>query len=196
MLSDSGLPESSSQTSEASVLQEFNLLVGCPRNREKAARSEIQYFVGDLIEDDALRVSMTRISGILACWTGLDPFDVVHRLREYAIENAYQFRFAIRFTPLELCVSSDIESIVKAAEKLLQKIGEDETFRVTVRRRHTELENMQVVEAVASVIPRKVDLDNPDRIVWIEIVGEMTGLSVLIPDEDILSIMTMRDDQY
>jgi hypothetical protein len=48
MLSDSGLPESSSQTSEASVLQEFNLLVGCPRNREKAARSEIQYFVGEL----------------------------------------------------------------------------------------------------------------------------------------------------
>jgi hypothetical protein len=56
---------------------------------------------------------MTRISGILTCWTGLDPFDVVHQLREYAIENAYQFRFAIRFTPLELCVSSDIESIVK-----------------------------------------------------------------------------------
>ena len=178
------------------MLQEFNLLVGCPRNREKAARSEVQYFIGDLIDDDALQVSMTRISGILTCRTGLDPFDVVHKLREYAIENAYQFRFAIRFTPLELCVSSDIESIVKAAEKLLQKIGEDETFRVTVRRRHTELENMQVVEAVAHVIPRKVNLDNPDRIVWIEIVGEMSGLSVLNPDEDILSIMTMRDDQY
>ena len=178
------------------MLQEFNLLVGCPKNREKAARSEVQYFIGDLIEDDALRVSMTRISGILTCQTGLDPFDVVHKLREYAIENAYQFRFAIRFTPLELCVSSDIESIVKAAEKLLQKIGEDETFRVTVRRRHTELENMQVVEAVASVIPRKVNLDNPDRIVWIEVVGEMSGVSVLNPDEDILSIMTMRDDQY
>jgi tRNA(Ser,Leu) C12 N-acetylase TAN1 len=55
---------------------------------------------------------------------------------------------------------------------------------------------MQVVEAVASVIPRKVNLDNPDRVVWIEIVGEMTGLSVMTPDEDILSIMTMRDDQY
>lgn len=196
MLSDFGPPKLSSQISEASMLHEFNLLVGCPRNREKAARSEVQYFIGDLIDDDALRVSMTRISGILTCQTGLDPFDVVHKLREYAIENAYQFRFAIRFTPLELCVSSDIESIVEAAKKLLPKIGEEETFRVTVRRRHTELENMQIVEAVAHVIPRKVNLDNPDRIVWIEVVGEMSGVSVLNPDEDILSIMTMRDDQY
>ena len=177
-------------------LQEYNLLVACPRDRERAATSEVRYFIGDLLEDTALKISRTPISGLLACKTTLDPFEVIQRLREFAIENAYQFRFAIRFTPLEECVESEMDSIVKATERLLPKIGEDESFRVTVRRRHTELENMEVVKAVASVIPRKVDLGSPDKTILVEIVGEWTGISVLNEKDDVLSIMTMRDDMY
>ncbi len=170
--------------------------MGCPRERERAARSEVQYFIGDLLEDAELRVYRTPISGLLATLTSLDPFDVVHKLKEFALENAYQFRFAIRFTPLERCVSSTLEEIVKATEELSPKISENDSFRVTVRRRHTDLENMEVVEAAAAVISRQVDLDHPDKTVWIEIVGEWAGVSVLDQNEDILSIMTMRDDMY
>jgi len=178
------------------MLDEFNLLVACPRDRERAARSEIQYFIGDLMEDSNLKISKTHISGLLTCKTSLNPFEVIQKLREFALENPYQFRFAIRFTPIDLCVESDIEAIKGAARSLLEKIGEDETFRVTVRRRHTTLENMDVVVAVASEIERKVNLDNPDKIVLVEIVSDTTGISVLDDETDVLSIMTMRDDQY
>ena len=191
-----GLQGLSTQTCEGYVLGEFNLLVACPRDRERAAKSEIQYFIGDLLEDSELKISRTHISGLLTCMTSLDPFDVIHKLREFAMENPYQFRFAIRFTPMELCVDSEIEFMREAARTLLDKIGEEESFRVTVRRRHTDLENMDVVVAIASEFERKVDLDNPDKIVWVEIVGEKTGISVLEDENDILSIMTMRDDQY
>ena len=172
------------------------MLVASPRDRERAAKSEILYFIGDLLGDSELRVAHTHISGLLACKTSLDPFDVISRLREFALENAYQFRFAIRFTPLEECVDSNIEDIVEATKKLLPKIGEDDSFRVTVRRRHTDLENMEIVTAVAAEIPRKVNLDAPDKIVLVEVVGDWTGLSVLSSEDDILSIMTMRDDMY
>lgn len=177
-------------------LQEYNLLVACPRDRERAATSEIRYFIGDLLEDSELKISRTPISGLLACKTSLDPFEVTQRLKEFAIENAYQFRFAIRFTPFEECVESEMDNIVEATKRLLPKIGEDESFRVTVRRRHTELENMEVVKAVASVIPRKVNLNSPDKTVLVEIVGEWTGISILDEKNDVLSIMTMRDDLY
>ncbi|MCK5151770.1 MAG: THUMP domain-containing protein [Candidatus Thorarchaeota archaeon] len=134
--------------------------------------------------------------GLITCKTSLDPFSVIEKLKEIAEENAYQFRYAIRFTPLERCVNSDIDSIVNAVEELLPKIDENESFRVTVRRRHTDLDHMEVVSAVASVVSRKVNLDNPDKTVWIEIVEELTGISILDPEQDILSIMTMRDDMY
>ncbi len=177
-------------------LRDYNLLVACPRDRERAATSEIRYFIGDLLEDPKLKISRTPISGLLACKTTLDPFEVIQRLKEFAIENPYQFRFAIRFTPFEECVESEMDCIVEATERLLPKIGEDESFRVTVKRRHTELENMDVVKAVAAVIPRKVNLDSPDKTVLLEIVGEWTGMSILDEKEDVLSIMTMRDDMY
>jgi len=181
---------------EAIGLHNYNLLVGCPRERERAAKSEVKYFIGDLLEDTEFQVFRTPVSGLLAALTTLDPFNVIHRLREFALENAYQFRFAIRFTPIERCVPASLEEIVRATEELSTKIGENDSFRVTVRRRHTDLENMEVVEAAASVIPRRVDLDQPDKTVWIEIVGQWAGVSVLDQNEDILSIMTMRDDMY
>lgn len=178
------------------ILRNYNLLVSCPRERERAAESEVRYFIGDILEDAELEISRTPVSGLLACKTSLNPFEVIKRLKEFADENPYQFRFAIRFTPLEECVDSEITKIVEATQRLLQKIGENESFRVTVRRRHTELDNMEVVIAVADVIPRKVNLDTPDKTVLVEIVGDWTGISVLDEKDDILSIMTMRDDMY
>jgi len=55
---------------------------------------------------------------------------------------------------------------------------------------------MEVVIAVASVIQRTVNLAPPDKIVLVEILGDLTAISVLDDETDILSIMTMRDDQY
>ena len=177
-------------------MQQYNLLVACPRDRERAARSEIQYFVGDLIGDDGLKVFNTHISGLLACRTTVNPFEVVHRLREFADDNPYQFRFAIKFTPLERCVPSDIESIKNAVTELKERILEGQTFRVTVRTRHTKLKGMDIINETAPLIPRTVNLDNPDWTVWIEVVGEWSGVSILVPERDILSIMTMRGDMY
>ena len=44
-----------------------------------------------------------------------------------------------------------------------------------------------MIDAVAERIDREVDLDEPDKIVLIQIVGEITGLSVIPPDK-ILSV--------
>ena len=177
-------------------LREFNILVSTPREREQAAMSEVRYFIGDLIGDDDLSISFTNVSGLLTCRTSLNPFEVIHELSEFAEENPHQFRFAIKFTPIEKCVKSEIETIVEAAQELCSKVREDETFRVTVRRRHTDLDHMEIVGATADVISREVDLEKPDKHLWIEVIGDVTGVSVLVEEEDILSIMTMRDDMY
>ncbi|MFW9933718.1 MAG: hypothetical protein ACFFDR_13840, partial [Candidatus Thorarchaeota archaeon] len=100
------------------------MLIGCPREREGAAISEVRYFIGDLLGDENLQVNRTRIIGLITCKTTLDPFEVVKSLKEMAIENPYQFRFAIRFTPLERCVNSDLEEIVNSVKELLDRIKE------------------------------------------------------------------------
>ncbi len=190
-----GLVASFTQRCEGIFLSKFNMLVACPRERELAARSEIHYFIGDLLEDPKLEIFSTNISGLLTCKTTLDPFDVVHRLRDFAAENPYQFRFAIRFTPFDYCIETELDGIKQTARKLLEKIPENESFRVTVRRRHTDLKNRDVVLAVADQIPREVNLDAPDNTLLVEIIADWTGLAVLKEDTDILSLMPMWDKE-
>lgn len=166
--------------------------MGCPREREHAARSEVQYFVGDLLDDHGLVITGIPASGLLTCSTTIDPFLVVHRLSSFALENPYQFRFSTRFTPVECCVPSTIDDIMAAAGELKSKIGASESFRVTVRHRRTALDSMKVVRSVAGLISQRVDLKKPDKTVWIEIVGDLTGVTVLVPEKDILSVATLQ----
>jgi len=85
-------------------------------------------------------------------------------------------------------VRTDLGEIQQAATELSSKIGEDETFRVTVEKRFTETPTQDIIEATAANIERKVDINNPDKILLIEVVGGLTGLSVIKPNE-ILAVM-------
>jgi tRNA acetyltransferase TAN1 len=67
------------------------------------------------------------------------------------------------------------------------KIKENESFRITVEKRFTQLSTRDIIEAAAANIERKVNLTSPDKILLIEIVGGTTGMSVIKPD-DILSV--------
>ena len=56
-----------------------------------------------------------------------------------------------------------------------------ETFRVTVEKRFTTLHTKDLIEAAAGDIKQKADLKNPDKILLIEVLGALTGLSLLKP---------------
>jgi len=59
---------------------------------------------------------------------------------------------------------------------------------VTVEKRFTTTHTKDIVEKVAGNIKRKVNLTAPDKVVLIEVVGGLTGVSVIKP-EDILSVL-------
>jgi tRNA acetyltransferase TAN1 len=77
--------------------------------------------------------------------------------------------------------------IQRVTTELSSKIKENESFRVTVEKRFTNTPASDIIEAAATIIERRVDLNRPDKIVLIEVVGGLTGISVIKP-EDILSI--------
>jgi tRNA acetyltransferase TAN1 len=67
-------------------------------------------------------------------------------------------------------------------------MAENETFRVTVEKRFTSLHARDFIDAAASDIQRKVNLDNPDKVLLIEVVGAWTGLSLIEPN-DVLAVV-------
>jgi len=171
---------------EVSMLKDFNLLVTTARGNEDEACSEIWYLLGE-IGDKAPSVDKTGVSGLIAVKTAFDPFEVIEKFREILKERPYEFRYTLRVIPIERILRTDINEIRRVATEMSEKIKADESFRITVEKRFTDLSTRDVIEAAAANIERKVDLSSPDKILLIEIVGGVTGMSVIKPD-DILSI--------
>ncbi|NIO37941.1 RNA methyltransferase [Candidatus Bathyarchaeota archaeon] len=140
------------------------------------------------IGDPVATVVKTNVSGLISARTAFNPFEAIRRLRRLLHDRPYEFRYTLRIIPIERVVGTDLDEIQHAAIGLASKIEKDETFRVTVEKRFTELHRQDIVEVVAAKVERKVDLHRPDKILLVEIVGELAGVSV-IRARDIISVM-------
>jgi tRNA acetyltransferase TAN1 len=169
------------------VIRDFNLLATTSRGNERDACAELQFLL-EKIGDPSATIKRTSISGLIAAKTALGAFEVIDKFRQILHERPYEFRYMLRIIPIEKVVRTDLGEIEQAATEFSSKIGEKETFRLTVEKRFTSLSRKQVIETAAAKIHRKVNLDNPNKILLIEIVGGLTGVSVVRP-EQILSIL-------
>jgi len=168
------------------VLRDFNLIVTTSRGYENDACSEVWFLLGEIGDKDST-VESSGISGLVLAKTVLDPLEAIKGLRKMLKEQPWEFRYALRIIPVEVVVPTGLPEIKEASLKLSSRILEDETFRVTVEKRHTELSRREIIEAIAEDIERKVDLHNPDKIILIEVLGGLTSVSV-IKQGDILSV--------
>jgi len=166
------------------MLKDFSLLVTTWRGNENNARSELKRLL-EAIGETSPSVDKTGVSGLIVAKTISDPFEVIGQFRTILHARPYEFRHALRLMPIEKVVHTDLDQIKEAVAQLSSRIGEDETFRVTVEKRFTTIHTHDIVEAAATIIKRKVNLKNPDRILLIEVVGGFTGLSLMKPNDAI-----------
>ena len=170
------------------MISDFNLVATTSRGNERPMCNELFYLLRDELGDAQAETSKTKIRGLIVAKTTLDPRAAIEKLRAILKERPYEFRYALRILPIERVVPTDLEEIKRVTQELAGRIGEQETFRVTVEKRFTTLHSKDIVEAAASLINRKADLENPDRILLIEVLGALAGVSLLKPS-DILSVM-------
>lgn len=169
------------------MIRDFNLLATTSRGSEDEACSELWYLLSEA-GDSAPIVNRTGVAGLIAAKTAFNPFEVVEKFRQILRERPYEFRYILRIIPIEKVIRTDLGEIQRMATELGAKIAPYESFRITVEKRFTETSTKDIIEAAASNIERKVDLNNPDKILLIEVVGGLTGLSVIRPN-DILSVV-------
>jgi tRNA acetyltransferase TAN1 len=120
-----------------------------------------------------------------------NPKGVMSFLSEFVRSEPFKVRFIMRVIPVDRVVDTKMEEITKAVKELSSAIGPAETFRVTIEARDSPYEDKEIIDAVASVVDRKVSLSSPDKIVFVQIFGEYSCVSVLAP-QDILSIPKLK----
>ena len=175
------------------MLKDFNLLATTSRGKERQMQSEFTYLLKNELGDPSPTVGQTGIRGLVAAKTCFDPRIAIEKLRLVLQEHPYKFRYALRIIPIEKIVSTELEELQRAATEFGTKIKKTETFRVTVEKRFTDLHSRDVIKAVVAGVEakgdeRKVDLEKPDKIILIEVIGGLTGIALIKPS-DVLAVL-------
>jgi tRNA acetyltransferase TAN1 len=144
------------------------------------------YLLGE-VGDRGSTIETTSVIGLVVARTKLDPVKAIRDLRALLKERPWEFKYTLKLVPVQKVVEAQMQEIEQAAAAIAGGIAEQEKFRITVEKRHTDLSGKTIIETVAKRIERKVDLESPDRILLIEIIGQLVGLALITPD-DILSI--------
>jgi tRNA acetyltransferase TAN1 len=165
------------------MIDDFNLLATTARGNERPMINELLYLLKEELADPQARASKTKVRGLIVAKTSLNPCLVIEKFRGILQERPYEFRYALRILPIERVVPTDLEEIKRATAELATRIGENQSFRVTVEKRFTDLHSRDLIEAAAGDINQEVNLQNPDLILLIEVVGGLTGLSLLEPNQ-------------
>jgi tRNA acetyltransferase TAN1 len=160
---------------------------------ENTAGSEVYTLLTEF-GDSKAKISRTEVSGILLVETVLTHQEVIETLNKIIEDEPWRVRSMLRIFPVERIIETNIEEIVGAIEPLLEKIGEDETFRITIEKRRSDLSRQEIIKEVASKITRKVNLENPNWVVLIEVIGDKTGVSVINPSQIISVAKAKRGD--
>jgi tRNA acetyltransferase TAN1 len=169
------------------LLSDFNLLATTARGNERQMIYEMLYLLKEALGDQTAQAAKTGARGLIVARTALNPCEVIEKFKAILHERPYEFRYALRIIPVEKVVETSLEALGLASAELASGMGENESFRVTVEKRFTTLHAQEIIEVVATRIKNPVNLDTPDRVLLVEVVGKYTGLSLVKP-ELILSV--------
>ena len=168
------------------MLKDFNLVISTSRGNERNTCSEMWYLLGE-VGDRGSSVEPTPAIGLVVAKTKLEAIKAIQDLRALLKERPWEFKYTLKLVPIQSVSEAKLDVIQSSALALAQKIGDKETFRITVEKRHTALSSKAIIDTIAKKIDRKVNLENPDRIIMIDVIGDLAGVA-LIRTDDILSV--------
>jgi len=151
-------------------MYDFNLLVSCYWDNYGKAKGEITNLL-ERLGDKNPQVRRTIARGIIGVRTCLN-------------QDSLAIQHTFKWVPIDLWTLSDMDSIKEGVKQLKNKIQKGEKWRMTIeKRRYTQHHKIDIIREIAEDISKKVDLENPDKILRIDIIGKYAGISLLKPKE-------------
>ena len=160
----------------------MNLIITCARNLESETKNEIRKILDELgdQEPEILNVGMR---GILMVNTIIEPSKIIDYVKNKMIEEPWLIRYCLRIIPIQMITETEIDKIKQNVIKLKDTIQKNDSYRITIEKRNTDISSTEIITEIAKIFPNKVSLNQPDWIVLIEILGNDTGISILKDDE-------------
>ena len=132
-------------------------------------------------------ISKLTFPGLITALTEIDAKTVIQKIQKILKENPNFFQYILKIIPIDFVC----ETNTKILANLIQDhhktfINENDSFKIVLKRRkHEKIERNDLIERIAVGIHNKVDLENPDKVIRIEILGNFSGVTFL-QEEDII----------
>ena len=164
----------------------MNLIITCARHLEPETQDEISKIL-EVFGDSNPKITITDMSGILTIKTKLDPIKIVAKIKELVLDEPWSIRYCLRIIPIQEVSETKISEIEQRILELGQLIQTEDSYRISIEKRNSEISSQELITTIAKNFKNKVSLENPDKIIQIEILGGKTGISIL-EKSDILSV--------
>ena len=160
----------------------MNLLVTCARNLETETKNEIGKILDEIggQESEILNVGMR---GILMVNTNIEPSKIIDWVNDKVVEEPWLIRYCLRMIPIQSITETEMSKITKEVIKLKDVIQQNDSYRITIEKRNTDMSSNEIITEVAKMFPNKVSLNQPDWVILIEILADKTGISILKENE-------------
>ncbi|MFX1319065.1 MAG: THUMP domain-containing protein [Promethearchaeota archaeon] len=169
-----------------SVNNQFNLLLSCRQFQEAESCQELRRIIDDDPELGSLEwCKLTGISCLVVAKHEGDPHAFVMRIGQLVKKMPWIVRDLLKIHPIDLVVTSTLEAIRDGSKELAKQMPEEAKFRVNLNRRDTRLDRRKLLHEIAIQFPGKVDLEEYEWIVAVEILGPVTGLALLRKEESV-----------
>ncbi len=168
-------------------INNFNLLISTSRFNEDNAKAEL-WFTLLVCGVKYPIISQLNYSGILSAFINQDPREIINLIKEILRKDPKFFQYILKVIPIDFVCETNTDMIKELVHKYYKDyINSDETFMINLKRRKSIIiERETFIQKIASVINNKVNLTNPDKIIWIEVLGNRCGIS-FIRNNDVLT---------
>jgi len=130
-------------------------------------------------------ISKLSFPGLIGALSNIEAKKIIHKIQRILKKNPNFFQFILKIIPLDyIC-----ETKTKVLTKLIQEhqnsfLSEGDTFKIVLKRRkHENIDRDNLIKRIANNIQNKVNLENPDIIIRIEVLGNFCGVSFLYPND-------------
>lgn len=130
-------------------------------------------------------ISGIQFPGLVTAFTNIEPKKVISKIKKILEKNPKFFQFILKILPIDFICETDTKTIKNIIQdNYMEFINDRDTFKITLKRRkHEKIERTNFIEEIAKNIDNKVNLENPDKIIRIEILGNISGVSILKKNE-------------
>tara|TARA_B100000745_G_scaffold298620_1_gene247673 strand:+ start:236 stop:721 length:486 start_codon:yes stop_codon:yes gene_type:complete len=145
----------------------------------------------DEFGDPNARSSKTGFSGIIKIETVMELLELIEKFRDKIENEPWELRYCSRIIPIQKTCKTDLISIKDNVIELISSIKANETYKISIERRNSELIRSEIISNIANLLSNSVSLEIPDWEIIIQILGNETGISVM-PANSILSISKIK----